>query len=587
MKLFERLPALGKTFHPETMVSRLVSHFVTENENLLGNETATMIMGALRARDLDKAVSLAASVPFQQYGTWQDHLAMNQLSLLIRKVPWTIPGLDTEANAWAKFCHAQHRCRRLNQRFFAERVASREPYAVYRARARKWIAKVIGETPDLQAIYEQSDYPSGAVVGIGGSDTSFYRKLSAPSISTTPSARSHFINAIWSHDQLRELYCPSQGGIACVDPLQFTEELSRRMKNVDYNEIFMVPKDSDCDRTAAKEPLANSFLQKGVDNYLKKKLRRVGLDLTRQEPNQRLAYAGSVECYNPFVTIDLTSASDSISIGLARDLLPPDWFVFLNQIRSPAHSYKGVTHRNAMFCTMGNGFCFPLETLIFASLIEAAYVDTGDKTYRVFGDDIIVRQSSALLVLELLRWAGFKMNKKKTFIFGPFRESCGADWYRGVNVHPYALDYLPSRASDLCRIHNGLQYNDNVARRSSVTMSFIRREIAGYPVAPQGWVDVGNYAHQALVVPMDVFMGAPSARWCRSTQTWTWSEVDLQGIAINPEGFSAPIYMYGLLRGSRPSSYRPKGFSLKSGDVDKWSHLPGATLRRKTRLRVT
>lgn len=579
MKLLESYPSLGKELHPGKLISRVASTFVTENN--LSNETANGIVGALRARDFRRAVELAGSVPLQQYGTWQEHLAMNQLSLFVRKVPWDIPDVDPEANAMKKFLMAEHRCRRLNQRFFAEKRASREPYSSFRAIARSWIAKVLGESPPLAQIYEHCDYSSGAVVGIGGENTSVFRKLDSESISMTPTALPHFIEAVWCHAQYREQFLETNRGVACHDPERFRALLVDKVKLVGYNELFMVPKDSDCHRVAGKEPCGNSFLQKGVDVFMRKRLKRMGLDLSLQEPNQRLAYAGSVESNNPTVTIDLSSASDSISIGLVKDLLPPDWFGFLNSIRSPSFNYDGDTSRYSKFCSMGNGFCFPLETLIFASLIHAAHSVTGDTLYRVYGDDIIVRQSSALLVLELLKWAGFKANTKKTFVFGPFRESCGADWFGGVNVRPYTLDFLPSKGVDLMRIHNGLLYNPLVGLRSESCRQMLRLLAPEFPKVSQTLVDVCNYAHQAFVVSHDEFLSHKGSRWSKDTYRWTWAEFELSGMPVAPF-YTPSAQMYGLLRGARPSSYRLR----INGKMVGLDHLPGATLRRKTRLRV-
>jgi len=107
-----------------------------------------------------------------------------------------------------------------------------------------------------------------------------------------------------------------------------------------------------------------------------------------------------------------------------------------------------------MLSTMGNGFTFPVETMIFAGVVVAAYqVYTGrspviwDGEYAnvacpaacdfgVFGDDIICSRKVVRGVLRLLDLLGFKVNSSKSFVEGPFRESCGADWYLGKEVRP-------------------------------------------------------------------------------------------------------------------------------------------------------
>ena len=591
MKPQEMFPALGKRFAPLDLMSQIASHFVAENS--IENDIAKQIVGSLRARDVKRAVEAASSIPLQQYGTWEEHLLMNQLSLLVRKIPWDVPGVDPELNAMKKFFASERKAARLNLRFRMERLTKRERYSTQRAAARRWIQKVIGREPDLLRIYSEGDFSSGAVVGIGGQDTSVYRKLSS-SVSVTPSALPHWIEACWAHAQLRHLYCPKRTigntddswEVHCEDPDLFRENVIAKSDPISYNELFMVAKDWDCHRVAGKEPAANSFLQNGAGHFIFKRLAAFGMDLRRQEPNQRLAYAGSVESDNPLCTIDLSAASDSISIGLVRDLLPPAWFDFLMTIRSPAFKYGKRVERYSKMCSMGNGFCFPLETLIFASIVNAVYAETGDTVYRVYGDDIIVQQSSALYVLELLSWAGFKANKKKTFVFGPFRESCGADWYGGVNVRPHTVDEPPVRATDLCKIHNGFLYNPNVAKRTERTRAFIRSKLAaGYPAAPEDLTYAEDYSYQALRVPMDVFMADTKAKYVVDTQSWTWPELQQRGIPIDTSGYPTGQLMYGLLRGARPSGYG--SFNKEIGEWIMWDHLPSATLRRKTRLSVT
>jgi len=62
--------------------------------------------------------------------------------------------------------------------------------------------------------------------------------------------------------------------------------------------------------------------------------------------------------------------------------------------------------------------------------------------YGVFGDDIIVQTSSASDMFRLLRLSGFTVNQSKTFVKGPFRESCGADFHEGVNIRGVYLKNL-------------------------------------------------------------------------------------------------------------------------------------------------
>jgi len=107
-----------------------------------------------------------------------------------------------------------------------------------------------------------------------------------------------------------------------------------------------------------------------------------------------------------------------------------------------------------MISSMGNGFTFPLQTLIFAAIVKAVYsqlglVATGNKRYGtlnfgVFGDDIIVDTRAYQRVCYALDMFGFTVNLDKSFYIGDFRESCGKDYYLGHDVRGVYISKLRS-----------------------------------------------------------------------------------------------------------------------------------------------
>ena len=215
------------------------------------------------------------------------------------------------------------------------------------------------------------------------------------------------------------------------------------------NGVFTVPKNSIIDRAAAKEPDMNMYLQKGAGSFIRKRLRSAGIDLNDQTRNQQLAREGSIS--NLLATIDLSSASDSISDRLVWELLPPKLYSYLDLIRSKRFlKTDGTYHVWSLFSTMGNGFTFELESLIFWALAKACIISCGaSPVCGVYGDDIIVPVSVAPLLLELLRMLGFLPNEKKTFVDGPFRESCGAHYLNGNSVKPF---YVKKEITDITRV---------------------------------------------------------------------------------------------------------------------------------------
>jgi len=66
---------------------------------------------------------------------------------------------------------------------------------------------------------------------------------------------------------------------------------------------------------------------------------------------------------------------------------------------------------------------------------------------RVFGDDIILRTEHFQDFADWINSFGLKINQGKTFSTGNFRESCGVDAFRGVDITPVYLRYDPDLAS--------------------------------------------------------------------------------------------------------------------------------------------
>ena len=222
------------------------------------------------------------------------------------------------------------------------------------------------------------------------------------------------------------------------------------------NVLFTVPKTSQIDRCAAKEPDYNMYLQKAIGDYFRRKLKRVGVNLDDQTLNQRLSREGSVD--SGLATIDLSSASDSVCKQLVLLLLPEEWYYFMDDVRSKSTSIDGVSHQNEMFSSMGNAFTFELESLIFWALVRAcAYLTQTKGKISVYGDDIICPVGLRDAVLSTFEFCGFTVNSKKTYFDGPFRESCGKHWFAGSDVTPFYVRKVPQDVSDWCHLLNNFR----------------------------------------------------------------------------------------------------------------------------------
>lgn len=211
------------------------------------------------------------------------------------------------------------------------------------------------------------------------------------------------------------------------------------------NKVITVPKDAKSNRVIAIEPGINLWFQMAVGKMIARRLRRSGVDLRYQSRNQQLARKGSID--SRLATVDLSSASDSISSSVVEALLPPRWFHLMDACRSHYGVQSSQSRKWEKFSSMGNGFTFQLESLIFfavaKSCAEYLHVDTSDVS--AYGDDVILPTVCFELFAEMMDFYGFRINRKKSHYDSYFRESCGAHYISGLDVKPvYLKDRLTS-----------------------------------------------------------------------------------------------------------------------------------------------
>lgn len=532
------------------------------------------------------AVVLARSLSSQQYGDPRSFRLGAQLTALVKKVPFRDSSLDPEGSALGKFLQAEADCRSANEVLRdlgcwangtlttrgvidddAQRIVS------LLIRARKHVFRVMGNKPPVQRILDLSRFGSGSNRGVHGNSTHLLRKLSAERWSVShvaePFARAAAkrIPAFWRALGLKpegvpELWDDPMSAFKCVSAFQVrstqsnSEDFDRRWRQrivlEDSDLITYVPKDSDCHRTVGTQPLLNVFVQLGAGDYMRDHILRdrchIDIRTAQVKVNGPLALLGSACEGMPFATIDLASASDCMSIELIKFLCPPEWFAFLNSIRTPSYVLPDddKVRRYEKFCAMGNGFCFPLETIVFWSLCQAVY-DLNvvpDRTCAVYGDDIIVYQSTALELIELLNAVGFQTNTSKTFVFGPFRESCGQDYFNGVNVRPVILDEILENASQVYHLINSLQ------RKGFTTLAEQMRLLL--PKGMDLYRPCSGETTTALEVPYDVFMASRHARWVPSLQCWSWNELLTRPIEDEDE-YDPQNHLSAALCGASPN----------------------------------
>lgn len=350
------------------------------------------------------------------------------LSKLLSKYIGLVTSVDTKAKALEGFEASEVKCSETNRRI-RKRIPSIVDPVIHRAC--RLIANLLGPIPDCRD-HDTGRWGPGATYEFSRSEAYLDTKISKAPFSVTTAAAPFFLEAIEQDPHWKAILLDDNPGKTLPDLLQV----------VNGSRMDTVPKDAKTDRTIAVEPRGNMFLQKSVGSFFRSRLKRVGVDLDDQGINQSLAFEANLL---RLATLDLKSASDSISLELVYELLPFDWAYYLDCIRSKQYTMDGKTFKRfEKFSSMGNGFTFELESLIFWALSAAVCEDIAAKPFRpvgvrlcaVYGDDIIVPQEKAWELTCVLNWCGFDINLSKSFYEGNFYESCGRHYFDSVDVTP-------------------------------------------------------------------------------------------------------------------------------------------------------
>lgn len=229
------------------------------------------------------------------------------------------------------------------------------------------------------------------------------------------------------------------------------------------SQLVFVPKNITKLRSISMEPVTLQYLQQGCMNSLytffrtHKSLNKI-LKLEDQSQNKALAYQGSIT--NDIATIDLSHASDSVNWDLVKALFAgvPQLLRWLHATRS-THTMlpNGERLELSKYAPMGSALCFPIESLIFAAIAQLSIRlarekaldrdnDTGIRSkytyFSVYGDDIIIPSYAGDECISLLKLCGFTPNDTKSYLEGPFKESCGGNYFCGYDIT--AIKYAPS-----------------------------------------------------------------------------------------------------------------------------------------------
>lgn len=459
--------------------------------------------------------------------------------------------IDRKAVAVENFWSAERECFRTNQRLLpfihGTYAIGDEAILEFISQVRKEVVELIGERPPSN--------PQGRF----GPGSTFSDRGSLATIPDKMQSRPCLTNSSWA-------YLVPWGGTLWAQACAVRDD---SICFVPGNRFTTVPKDCTKDRGISIEPSINLFYQLAYGKAMRERLKQRSanrLDLaTAANIHRQVARESSIS--GRYATIDLSQASDTVSYSFVKSVLPHQWFEPLDDLRSPKtlinHQGQEKWVKLEKFSSMGNGYTFELETVLFMAVCAAVMRRKGHKplpgmNLHVFGDDIIVQTEFASEVISALQFFGMKTNKDKTFVSGPFRESCGGDFFNGVDVRPYYQKKEVYEPQHFIAMANGIR---RMAASSSNTRS-------RWPFIMDAWFRVLDN------IPIAI-------RRCRGPQA-------LGDIVIHdePERWETSTWRSRrYFRCYKPATYREVKFSVFDPDVQLAAAVYGVTVTGDGRLR--
>jgi hypothetical protein len=214
--------------------------------------------------------------------------------------------------------------------------------------------------------------------------------------------------------------------------------------------LVAVPKDSRGPRLICVHPKESVWIQQGCRRLLEHAIMSPyspchgRITFNDQTVNGRLALASSID--REYCTLDLKEASDRISCSLVKYLFGDFAYEWISCSRaSQVKLLDGRVITLRKWAPMGNALTFPVQSLVFYALVRAgirSHYGENCSDIFVFGDDIVFPTKYYDGAVRALVRSGAIPNTTKTFRHGFFRESCGVDAFKGINVTPHRLRRL-------------------------------------------------------------------------------------------------------------------------------------------------
>lgn len=323
--------------------------------------------------------------------------------------------------------------------------------------------------------------------------------------------------------------------------------------------VILVPKDSRGPRLISCEPVDFQWIQQGLGRAIVEHvechyLTRDNVHFTDQTPNQIGALWGSET--GRYATLDLNEASDRVSADLVRLLFPQSVYTHLMACRSSSTQLPDASILPlSKFAPMGSCLCFPILALTIWAILTAAAPDRYTRErILVYGDDVIVPTAFAVNAMEQLESFGLKINRDKSCIGGLFRESCGKDAFKGIDVTPVRLRTVWSSLRSPDVYTSWIAYaNSFYDRRYFKTSELITRELLRI-YGPIPTTDMCLTCPSLREVPLEA--KPLKRRWNPNLQRLEYHCLDVRSPSIN-KGMSgwSMLLRYFAEKVGRPRSY--------------------------------
>jgi hypothetical protein len=469
----------------------------------MSSSAYSTIQGVFRRRDVVGYYALDTQYGLQCITSWVqpeqgNPATLHMLSSVFRKCTdlELIPSKERKANCLDSVVKVDSTVPALRPEWLTDPVY---------LHAKDWIEQMLGPVPSEDAIAFSVRHGPGSTASTPFAARSGYFKYSAWPYKATPSAQRLLTDCIQTDLRWRSVLEDAVRRHLDIPMWAILDQKAFLAFVVDgtcpFNVVTTVPKDGRKDRPIAKEQLGNIYLQLGVGAVIRSRLRGFGIDLNhQQEINRRIALEASRS--RRYFTIDLSNASDTVGYDLVKALLPTGWFQLLDSLRSPWGTIPGDrSFLYRKFSSMGNGFTFELESVIFRAICAGISREFGHRSDRfaVFGDDIIGPDYLYLHHLQYLSYSGFSVNSEKSFHGRDrVRESCGVDALDGRNIRPVFCKNTPRNAMELTGLRNRIRlwfFRQLGYYPADLDAFFIRCFDVLPPIGPDSDVEFDGWLH--------------------------------------------------------------------------------------------